>query len=417
MPSQTMSKLLTAIENDREERISVGANLLVKVKAELHHLIDVLLPQRYEGRSGRYRKYDTARLTYVRTIALPRLMYGKLPTSEAWGFLFMHPDPDKNSAVDKALNAWAKEVHPDPRSVDTSLAAGMRQTSLIEHAFLHANDFRSPSQGPCGRPREYRFTFLPFKDKTIYEVATITTKHRSFNTGLSFLQWVCGDDFTWHLKNHYTLYIALSTLERERTYFRQPGSGGEWMVALPRKVHQQNEKLMETECFWAKDAAMHTNKVIKNAMSKDDQDKLCDRCRKNATSMLQTCVLEEPENKGADDTSNLFDDVDVGDNVDVCIDKIDFGRGEVIGVRNVGIKDTDKTYVVSMSWSSKAMGYFKLESLSLVTCSAETSDNDVYEAQQQFHTKNMHDFISGRKKLNDPRTMPTNIVQPSAFNC
>lgn len=133
---------LQLIEANQQLRLQVEASFIVTVHALLVALVDTIIPSRYSGRGGRYKSADTARKTYVRAIALAALRYGKFPSADDWRLLFMYPPPQKNSIDGRALSAWAKKIHPDPRAT-VSNTAGSTQTTMLDYASRKPQDYRA----------------------------------------------------------------------------------------------------------------------------------------------------------------------------------------------------------------------------------------------------------------------------------
>ena len=90
----------------------------------LTHLHGVLKTMGGRGRKkrGRRTKDDTSRFIYLVHVALPNLLFGKLPSVEDWTALFM-PHSQAIGTDGKLLNSKAglkfletssKKVHPDP---------------------------------------------------------------------------------------------------------------------------------------------------------------------------------------------------------------------------------------------------------------------------------------------------------------
>ena len=84
---------------------------------------------------GRRTKDDTSRFIYLVHVALPNLLFGKLPSVEDWTALFM-PHSQATDANGKLLNSkadlkfletWSKKVHPDPVAKRRSLPPGGRR--------------------------------------------------------------------------------------------------------------------------------------------------------------------------------------------------------------------------------------------------------------------------------------------------
>lgn len=136
---------LQELEASREKRLKLTRADLLRYDRLLRWLLTDGIPGR-RRRRGRYPKDDTARCTYIRSVALPNLCRGRLPSVEDWGFLFGHTLAElaeshaagKKSADYKRLDAWAGTVHQDPRS----RSSRPTQRSILEWAVK--NDAMSP---------------------------------------------------------------------------------------------------------------------------------------------------------------------------------------------------------------------------------------------------------------------------------
>jgi len=106
--------------------------------------------------SGRYKKHDTARLSYISCVALPGLRWGKIPPAADWKMLFM-PGDDHISGADRvAMDHWAEAHYRDPRAKKSAPGAidRARQTTLLEWAAKHPEQFVAPTAAPRGAPYE-----------------------------------------------------------------------------------------------------------------------------------------------------------------------------------------------------------------------------------------------------------------------
>ena len=144
---------------------------IIQHHAELQRLL-ADMAARSAGRksaSGRYKKYDTARLKYINTVALPSLRLGKRIDAEDWRLLFLPitcPE-DRGSTSDKAkLDRWCKMHKQDPRS-KSSVSYGLdksRQLTLLEWVGNNTEGYVPPPPAPVGKPPEYRLEERVSKD-------------------------------------------------------------------------------------------------------------------------------------------------------------------------------------------------------------------------------------------------------------
>jgi hypothetical protein len=108
---------LRALQSSQEQRLKLTREELLRFETQLLWLVNSGIRLRYQRR-GRWRKEDTARRTYVYTIALPNLRRGKLPPVLDWEFLFMDPgrpaDEKSLFAVVQAFDEMGKRSPPGP---------------------------------------------------------------------------------------------------------------------------------------------------------------------------------------------------------------------------------------------------------------------------------------------------------------
>ena len=144
---------------------------IIQHHAELQRLLADMAARSAGGKSasGRYKKYDTARLKYINTVALPSLRLGKRIDAEDWRLLFLPitcPE-DRGSTSDKAkLDRWCKMHKQDPRS-KSSVSYGLderRQRTLLEWVGNNTEGYVPPPPAPVGKPPEYRLEERVSKD-------------------------------------------------------------------------------------------------------------------------------------------------------------------------------------------------------------------------------------------------------------
>ena len=94
-----------------------SAQEILDAKARLDGLLLEMSARSANGKaaSGRYKKHDTARLSYINTVALPGLRWGKLPPEADWRMLFLPGDIDITGPDKVAMDKWTDEHHRDPR--------------------------------------------------------------------------------------------------------------------------------------------------------------------------------------------------------------------------------------------------------------------------------------------------------------
>ena len=135
-----------------------NADGLVAKDAELRSLISQITSRQTRG-GGRYNKWETARLRFMRTSALPNLRLGKLPSRDDERMLYLPASKDAcTSGPDKtAMEAWAQKWARDPRSKrpDDNLSE-TEQTTLMQWAKNTGVPFVVPPRAAAGAPPSYK---------------------------------------------------------------------------------------------------------------------------------------------------------------------------------------------------------------------------------------------------------------------
>ena len=135
-----------------------NADQLVKKNAELRQLISQITSRQTRG-GGRYNKWETARLKFMRTSALPNLQLGKMPNPADERMLYLPASKDVcSSGPDRtAMEAWAQKWARDPRSKkpDDNLSVA-EQTTLMQWANNHGVPFVVPPRAAAGAPPSYK---------------------------------------------------------------------------------------------------------------------------------------------------------------------------------------------------------------------------------------------------------------------
>ena len=95
-----------------------SAEQLLIEDAELRHILTTIAKRSAGGRavSGRYNKHDTARLRYIRSIALPGIRFGKLVPDDDMRMLRLGPKHSLHGADLASMEEWSQRHGRDPRS-------------------------------------------------------------------------------------------------------------------------------------------------------------------------------------------------------------------------------------------------------------------------------------------------------------
>jgi hypothetical protein len=93
-----------------------SAELLREREVLYRTLLEVTIPGRYAGSSGRYHGTDTARKNVLRTRVLPDLRWGRLPSAETHRALTLGRYSELSKMDQKFMVEWKNKVCPDPRT-------------------------------------------------------------------------------------------------------------------------------------------------------------------------------------------------------------------------------------------------------------------------------------------------------------
>ena len=170
------------------------------------------------GKSGRYKKHDTARLAFINGRGFHDLRYGRLPTVENQRRLFELPGDDDIKGSEKLdMDAWSKEIHPDPRS-KAAADAGLdkaRQTTLLEYVSQHPGAFTVPANAPRGAPAAYKLVGVHkhYNGCTVMQMARDGRSHQlkpdAPVPGGPTLHWFASAAFSWRFPQHTRLFLGL----------------------------------------------------------------------------------------------------------------------------------------------------------------------------------------------------------------
>lgn len=135
---------------------------IVRAHAELEQLQVDMAARSAGGRSasGRYKKHDTARMVYIKSVAMPALRLGKRIPAADWRRLFV-PGDDEISGADKAdVDRWYKVHKHDPRTTSTESyhLDEAKQTTLLHWVQKNPEAYVRPQPVPSGVPKTYRLT-------------------------------------------------------------------------------------------------------------------------------------------------------------------------------------------------------------------------------------------------------------------
>ena len=142
-----------------------SADQILDAKAQLDGLLLEMKSRSAGGKaaSGRYKKHDTARLSYINCVALPGLRWGKIPPAADWKMLFM-PGDDHISGADRVNSSHdSNDSRRLPRSRAHTCACArvpcrarararcVSPTQTCEHNRLHLRLALCARLHPAGR--------------------------------------------------------------------------------------------------------------------------------------------------------------------------------------------------------------------------------------------------------------------------
>ena len=203
---------------------------IVEMHAKLESLKLTMAARRHggAGKSGRYMKHDTARLSFIDGQALRDLACGKLPSAADQRALFDLPGDLEiaGKPEEKEMDTWRDQHHADPRSKahkDAGLSVE-RQTTLLGWVHRNAAAFARPS-APVGTMSTYKLGFGPYAGYTLMDLvrdgnlgrltwtSTETSGARKVPGGPHLLWMARSMDYRF--PEHTRLYLGLRELDRD----------------------------------------------------------------------------------------------------------------------------------------------------------------------------------------------------------
>ena len=199
--------------------------------SELLQMLRDLGRRQANGRSvgGRYNKHDTARLRFIKDIALRALRFGKLVLADDLRMLRLPPQNELVGPDRVAMDAWAQMHGRDPRSQQPGEAmTEQQQTTLLAWAARNAADFAAPIEARRGASKAYVLHFGVYKGFRLGQL--VTASHAGSNNSLlprassrvpdpgDYLEWVTSSEFGWRFPYHVHLFCALKALEQDAAW-------------------------------------------------------------------------------------------------------------------------------------------------------------------------------------------------------
>ena len=203
------------------------------------------------GKSGRYKKHDTARVHFIDGQAMRDLSCGKLPSAANQRALFDIPgDDDVTGPQKKEMDAWYDEHYADCRSSRYASAGLSEQRQATLLAWVHANPGSAArdARAPAGAPAAYKlgkwsgyegYTLLDLVRDGMKKQLTWTSSRPQVPGG-QYLKYLC-ETMTYSFPDHVRLYLGLVSLQRDGAHVScnggetwTPAASGEATLLGPR---------------------------------------------------------------------------------------------------------------------------------------------------------------------------------------
>ena len=203
---------------------------LVVEDAELRSMLANIAKRSAGGRaaSGRYNKHDTARLRFIRSIALPGIRFGQLVPDDDMRMLRLGPKHVLQGVDLASMDDWSQRHGRDPRSKkkdgwldETEQATLFRWLSRNEKNLVVSNPARR------GAPRAFTLDFGMYQGYRLGQLVAHSIKscgrtHLLPAAGRArlaprpgaYVLWLARDKlFDWSFPRHLHLYLMLKSLE------------------------------------------------------------------------------------------------------------------------------------------------------------------------------------------------------------
>ena len=147
-----------------------SAQVLHAYWVKCHDLRAAIRARNHQGRPGRYRGEDTARVRFIDGWVMPSLLRGKLPTEHDDKMLFLGPKATLAIAAQVELAAWARDVNNRSASSAEELANPAYPQQTLQYVLTKTAE-KLPATLKTGRPKvEYTFQTGTQIGKTLPQV-------------------------------------------------------------------------------------------------------------------------------------------------------------------------------------------------------------------------------------------------------
>ena len=227
-----------AIAQQRREEFPTPEQI-AQQHAELLQMLRDLSRRQANGRSvgGRYNKHDTARLRFIKDVALRGLRFGKLVPEDDLRMLRLAPQNELVGPDKVAMDAWAQKHGRDPRSQrpDGEFTEA-QQTTLLAWAARNAADFVAPISARRGASKAYVLHFGKYKGFRLGQL--VHASHSGSKKSLlphasnsvpepgDYVEWLTSSKFGWRFPYHVHLFCALKALEQAAAWVWSKKGGG-----------------------------------------------------------------------------------------------------------------------------------------------------------------------------------------------
>ena len=207
---------------------------LVIEDAELRSILAKIAKRSAGGRavSGRYNKHDTARLRFIRSIALPGIRFGQLVPDDDMRMLRLGPMNVLHGVDLASMDEWAQRHGRDPRSKkkdgwldETEQATLFRWLSCNEKHLVVSNSARR------GAPRAFQLDFGAYEGHRLEQLVQhsiqsggrthlLPVAKRTASTPRpgAYVLWLASGAFDWSFPRHLHLYLMLKSMEANGAY-------------------------------------------------------------------------------------------------------------------------------------------------------------------------------------------------------
>ena len=212
---------------------------IVEMHSKIEELRIHMIARAHGGAAvqGRWKRHDTARKTFLETVALHALRWGKLPSEYDVRMLFLPPDDEISGADATAMDEWAEQHKKDPRSTSDYGLSPERLKVLLAWVAKNPDKYVLPSPAPSGPPPAYKLRAADgaqeYAGFTLAQLVRDDWRRQlvpeARMPASAKLAFIADSKFVWRFPEHIRLFHALLDLERGGATVRG-GSDGRRLV-------------------------------------------------------------------------------------------------------------------------------------------------------------------------------------------